>query len=1206
MFCKKLILVNWGNIPSQEIEFGPINLFSGGNGSGKTTAADALQSLMTAAHENLFNFNPGQDETTQRGRGGKQVRTLASYVLGCDDGSYARPRTTDGYIGAVFHPTQGEEGERFSVVMCMRASLDTAGQSRQARLDQLQFLILPDEALSLEELIRADKSGKYITPLDDLPRLLSKQFGANSVESYDKKGPYLRRLYALFRGERGALSDREAKHAARTFSNFMAYKPVRSIHDFVAREVLEPKDLSEDIRQVSELMKTIHTMESETRRINSALENLSDAKTAAQIYIDNWSEHCLLRYADQIRIRSLNQQQYLQLKKQQNACEQQLQETHTRIDILDGKRDVLQQAQVDMLAQRQGIAALKNKDSLEADVAQHQKALAELTGPLLNEDQKISRNVSHASAILNLGYWPDDLPITLNQIKKPLQALCDAGADTQLDAASLQTRDWIDNSALEHRLHNVLSLQKPHNAAVSVLHDGEPSLAQQLWLSENKKREQCEKLRAQAQLKQREMDRLENQHTSYPPAVEAALDAIRQQCPEAQPAVLCEFVDISDPEWQMAIEGYLGGARFGIVVDSDYEAEAIRIVRSLGGRRNTARVLQASRAARDAARFDTPKGSILEVMHIDHKAVEHYLRASYGSVLRVANAEALKHTARGLTPDGLGSGNYSLFRCDIDDSDLVFGAGARSRALEAKRRQLQQLEIQAQAAANTLDQLKTLRQHVEGIQSINCGDLIHDMLEHARLLQVNEQRLNQLDLSDFNELESQLDTNREDLRALAAEANTLREEAGKLKESLAQGEKVIQRLSREQDHLQEACEQAEAQVEALARRHTELKLDTLLPPLEQEAAERGNRDYASEIQEALTQCERQERVLYERLLEHNRNTAQYSSIQFEMRNTAIDSLDNLTRVLSTQGEIERVHHSLRNNVLAGKHEKLLSLRDSFNTTFVSSLCHSIYQSINEGQRTLDELNTELEHHRFGADRERFYFAYEWVPEFREYWRFFEELIQSPSLGDGQTLFDAELSAASTKVRDHLLEMLLDRDEQHALNELRRISDYRNYRHYEIFKEPEGKQPIALSTYGTGSGGQLETPAYIIRSAAITSAFRFNEGRSHCRMVLVDEAFSKMDETRSREVIHYLTETLGLQLIFIMPSSKSGPFLDLISHQVVFSKCPAQTPVGELKTRVLVDRKVCNQEKIRSLWANHRRTLRQQAQLDFMEGLVEST
>jgi uncharacterized protein YPO0396 len=140
----------------------------------------------------------------------------------------------------------------------------------------------------------------------------------------------------------------------------------------------------------------------------------------------------------------------------------------------------------------------------------------------------------------------------------------------------------------------------------------------------------------------------------------------------------------------------------------------------------------------------------------------------------------------------------------------------------------------------------------------------------------------------------------------------------------------------------------------------------------------------------------------------------------------------------------------------------------------------------------------------------------------------------------------------------------------------------------------------LSQYGTGSGGQLETPAYIIRAAAVTSAFRFNEGNSHLRMVLVDEAFSKMDEGRSREVIHYLTETLGLQLMFIMPTSKSGPFMDLISNQFVFSKCVAESLLGELKSRVLCDRKVCNKEKIKALWANHRQVIRHQASLDFME------
>src|SRR5437868_13100077 len=113
MFLKRCVFIHWGNIPNGAFELGPVNLLSGANGSGKTTAADAIQTVMTAAHENLFHYNPGQEETTQRGRGGKRVRTLASYVLGCDDGSFARTQPTDGYIAAVFHPTPGESAEPF-------------------------------------------------------------------------------------------------------------------------------------------------------------------------------------------------------------------------------------------------------------------------------------------------------------------------------------------------------------------------------------------------------------------------------------------------------------------------------------------------------------------------------------------------------------------------------------------------------------------------------------------------------------------------------------------------------------------------------------------------------------------------------------------------------------------------------------------------------------------------------------------------------------------------------------------------------------------------------------------------------------------------------------------------------------------------------------------------------------------------------------
>jgi uncharacterized protein YPO0396 len=301
-------------------------------------------------------------------------------------------------------------------------------------------------------------------------------------------------------------------------------------------------------------------------------------------------------------------------------------------------------------------------------------------------------------------------------------------------------------------------------------------------------------------------------------------------------------------------------------------------------------------------------------------------------------------------------------------------------------------------------------------------------------------------------------------------------------------------------------------------------------------------------------------------------------------------------------EIDRVYNLLKNNVLVDKHEQLKQLKHSFNNAFVAHLCQEIQQALHEGKRQLEQLNKELINHRFGSDRERFRFAQEWVPEYREYARFFDEVVRNPAIGEETTLFEARLTPKSMQVRDALMKLLLDADERQSLRDLERLADYRNYHRYEIYKEVDGKTPIALSEYGTGSGGQLETPAYIIRSASITSALRYAEGASHLRMVLVDEAFSKMDETRSREVIDYLTNTLGLQLIFIMPTSKCGPFMDLVSNEFVFAKVPSQ-PRGQLNTRVLVDRRECNQQQIEELWARHRHSIHQQAELDFMSQLL---
>jgi hypothetical protein len=1211
MFLKRFIYVNWGNLPNGEFEFGPINLLSGGNGSGKTTAADAIQTVMTAAHENLFQYNPGQDETTQRGRGGKRVRTLASYVLGCDDGSYARLDPSDGYLAAVFHPTQGESANPLTALIAVRAYLEQGSSQPVARQEEAVFFILPDVELSIDQLQRDELGERHVIPLEQLPNSLAGAFGKRAVERYDTKKGYLRRLYAALRGRGEQITEREAVAAARAFSRFMAYKPVSSINQFVAGEILERRDLGEAIRTVSGQLKTIHGMEQEARRLVEGIELLQQAANQAQGYIEHWLELNTLDYTLARHDYLERQRAYLGTKQTQHQLRERSAELDEEIALAEQRRKQLREQLVELEAQRLGIDALRQKDELERKREKARQHLAEQGRELLTQDNQVQRNTGHLSLIAS-GLEADGLSSELPQLSdmETLSLAREAlakGKRGETDLSRLLQQDLTgDLSALESYLDQAREAQQAINRLHRQLREDDGSgTTRRDRLAEltGERRRRYEQLENQQRQKQAEIERLESRQVSYPHYVERALTAIRQQCPQADPRVLCDHVEVTDPRWQAAIEGYLGGARFGILVEPEHEAEAIRIVRALPGRDNRARVIQGQKAAEDASRLQLDRDSIVHVLAFTHAVAKDYLSASYGGVVRVDSAQTLRQTRRGLTEDGMGSGNYTMFRCDLPEGELVFGQAARERALAAKRQELEQILTDWRQADQQMQESARLLGAVDALAPVSHADRVTDMLSIRRDLQRLDALLENLYLGEHQDLEAKLTQLREQDETLQQQTQVLSEEKGKLIEQLAQADRAIKGLADLQEQANLKAEQCEQALRDLHPVWPEFDPEACLDRADSEAPGIDPRLLKEQRAELERLLHKNERTLDETIQAHNRQCRPVDAIFYQGFDGDYDSA-LFKSICGVRQELDRVYNLLKNNILVDKHNELRHLKESFNSTFVTHLCHQIHQAINDGQRQIELLNRELQHHRFGADRETFRFDSTWIPEYRDYARFFEEVMKIPALGEETLLFNAQLSTRSAKVRDELMTLLLDEDQHKALRELERIADYRNYRRYEIYKEVEGKPPIPLSEYGTGSGGQLETPAYIIRSAAITSAFRFAEGQNHLRMVLVDEAFMHMDEQRSREVIGYLTEALGLQLIFIMPTSKCGPFMDLISNEFVFAKVPSP-PRGQLQTRVLVDRKVCNRERIQALWAQHRRTIYQQAELDFMDDVLEA-
>jgi len=1133
-------------------------------------------------------------------------------VLGCDDGSYARPEgDTDGYLVAVFHPTEGETAEPFSALIAVRAGLEYSANQAVARQRELLFLILPGVELNIHDLLRGEKA-RDIVPLDKITNQLIAEFGKTRVEKYDaKKRLYLRRLYGALQGHKESVSEQEAMNSARAFSRFMAYKPVHSINKFVSDEILEKKDLGEAIRSISGQLKTIHAMERDAGRLVHSIKILQQAEQYGIAYINKWIELNTLDYTLAMYTHHVHQQDYLQAGKQRKKYRQEVEENTLETSEVKQRLAQIYEQRVQLEAQRQGISALNQKDELEKNLELKQRELIQSAQELMQQDIEQQSNIQQIEALSQALQTPE-LKQQLPQFTdlESITLIKDAmvhGQKGDINVQAILQKDLTkDLASLELHLDHVRQAQNHHNRCYQYWYqvDEGGSHFEQLSSEVHKVQNRYEKLNQQRKQKQDEIERLEQHHVSYPPYVQKAVDAIYQAYPQADPRVLCDHIEVKDEKWQMAIEGYLGGARFSIIVDEDYEAEAIQLIRKLPGRDNRAKIIQGSKARRDSERVRRPKNSLIHVLEFSHSTAMHYLTASYAAVLMVDSAEALKTTGRGITADGLASGNYSMFRCDLSDADLVFGAAARERALKAKQDELLTLTQDWQHLNDLMQQMGRVQNNVRALQPLTYAESLSATMIAQREIQKIEVLLSQLDLSEHQELEQKL----LELKALEQtwqdNYTTLISRQTELTLNIESISHKINKLSELKEQAQELVEQCEKNLRDISMQWSDFDVDKKLNYADVESKQLNEKTTLNYIEEEKSHLHGLERQFSNEIQQHNEHCMPADSIIYDNYSGLYDQ-SLFVSICNTQKQLDKIYNRLKNNILVEKYEKLSQMKDSFNNAFVTHLCHTIHQTVASGKRQIELLNNELQHHKFGADQESFKFDSDWVPEYKEYANFFDAVIKLPTQGGENSLFDMPLDDKYVKVRDRLMAMLLDEDEHKALKELERIADYRNYRRYEIYKMVEGKAPIALSEYGTGSGGQLETPAYIIRSAAITSAFRFSEGVNHLRMVLVDEAFSKMDEPRSREVIKYLTETLKLQLIFIMPSSKSGPFMDLISNEFVFAKCPSENLRGQLNTRVLVDRKKCNQDKIQDLWKIHLKTEQVQAEMDFMKAFEDA-
>jgi uncharacterized protein YPO0396 len=199
---------------------------------------------------------------------------------------------------------------------------------------------------------------------------------------------------------------------------------------------------------------------------------------------------------------------------------------------------------------------------------------------------------------------------------------------------------------------------------------------------------------------------------------------------------------------------------------------------------------------------------------------------------------------------------------------------------------------------------------------------------------------------------------------------------------------------------------------------------------------------------------------------------------------------------------------------------------------------------------LERINDALNRLEFRGERYRF--RSQPAEDSRE---FYELIIEAPQHLAGGSLYESKFYEDHRATFDRFYEILIRpprSDMEHAERE--RLVDYRRYLDYDIdVTHPDGRTSRLSKIVNQTSGGETQTPFYLTIAASFVQLYRIGEstGRPTIRLVVFDEAFSKMDQARIGATLE-LFQDFNLQIVTATPLERCEYLVPKICTSLVLT------------------------------------------------------
>lgn len=1084
---ERMVLVQFFVCDAEELSFSGHTALLGPNGTGKTALLDAIQIVMLGADPRRIKFNAKKSGTSDR-------RDIRDYCLGYfkpkedADGSgnatviARRKRDTSlTYISLVFR--DDDTGEALSAGVCLSAS----AQESKHRVNGLYVA----KGVDLRLADHVETQGEDMWPLAwkefeaRLRRRASEQGTTPVIE--DRPEAFVGELLHVLQPQGVSINPVEYQKA---FKKSLLLNQIENVSDFVRDFVIdeEPIDRTRAMQQIHEF-----------RRLQAMIADLQER-------------------IDRLTV----------LQRQFQAVERE----HRKMASLDG-----------LVATYEVEDAGDRADGLEERLAAEEKSLketqAELAAlePALLAAEKDLERVNQAL-----------LQDPAAQALKDKQSLLDERMQSQSERVlglqqlvnRIQTALHVGKDFAPEPNRLAAKVADDHLTAVGkrIEHDGFGPLGQAVGqamaavagLAEPIRTQWLQAQQAHAQAKQDYQalaGSLQNQRAGGAelrggPA--QALAVLSQAGISAQP--VCDLVEISDPQWQRAIETYLARNRFALLVPPGKEDEAVRIIRRPGQRIAGVKIVQPEHL-KDRLGRRPEAWSVAALVTGSNANALAFLHGILGRLRRVSTEEELRLHPQSLTVDGLLSksgGTETLIL--LEAGDVVIGRRAAGAGQEAAQRQL---DAAGARVAQLRAQETALEQARDRIVQLGVPDEVATQVTRAsadaeagRQAVGSQARLlagiSTAHLAALQDEVAAQQARRDGLRQKQREADG---RLGAVTQSLKDLEGALTKTWEDQERAKAA--------EAAKRQDPDFDpqlLDDLRTRIDVDSTGR-ERDYLVRLELCTGQLT-EARAAAVRAT--NRALPEFGTFIDRFNYALIEERSDWRKAMAwmnlTKQQIEEVklHEYQPQANLA---------RSVAEQAFRKDVVFKLREGITRMKHNIETLNKILDTCPPFSHNETYKFIY---PQAEEHKKLYEYIMWTGNDDASGSLFadDSDLSR-------QIVAMLAPPPADGSKAAKNPLEDFRLMFNFDLQIREDGVPFSTLSKrMQSSSNGEHLTPFYVVAAAALTHAYRMDQASGHggAALMLLDEAFYAIDDQNAVATAQFI-DGLGLQMIMGAPSADSA-------------------------------------------------------------------